>query len=145
MDKRQVLTGNVTGVYDMSGCAWEYTAAYVSNDNEVITSYGSALADAKENFKDRYSATYHDIHDSNYAFSTPEKGHYGDAVWETSNGSEGSDSWYSDYSRFPYSKNPFFVRGGTYYQTAHAGVFDFDNGSGNGSSSYGFRVVVPVL
>lgn len=24
-------TGNITGIYDMSGCAWEYTAAYINN------------------------------------------------------------------------------------------------------------------
>ena len=38
----QSTTGNVWGVYDMSGGAWEYVAAYVDNGNGNLTSYGKS-------------------------------------------------------------------------------------------------------
>ena len=42
-------TGTVYGVYDMSGGAWEYVAAYVNNGDFNLKNYGSSLVngDAK--------------------------------------------------------------------------------------------------
>ena len=139
-------TGNVTGVYDMSGGAYEYTAAYVNNGNGSLTSYGSTLVNAVAKYKDVYSKGSSDDREPNYQMSTPDRGHYGDAVWETSNSdNSGSGSWYSDHSSFPNSSVPFFLRGGLYGGTSNAGVFDFDYNSGYNHSYYSFRVVVPVL
>ena len=138
-------TGNVTGVYDMSGGAWEYVAAYVDNGNSSLTSYGSSLVNAEAKYKDVYSKGSSDSYSNNYAVSTPANGHYGDAVWETSNSGTSTNSWYSDYSYFPYTTTPFFHRGGSYNDATGAGVFYFSRSNG-GSYSYGsFRVVVPVL
>lgn len=35
----QSTTGNIYGVYDMSGGLWEYTAAYVNNGHSNLTLY----------------------------------------------------------------------------------------------------------
>ena len=137
-------TGNVTGVYDMSGGAWEYVAAYVNNGHSNLTTYGSSLVNAEAKYKDVYSKGSSDSYSNNYAVSTPANGHYGDAVWETSNSGTSTNSWYSDYSDFPCTNTPFFHRGGGYYSDAVAGVFYCDDNGGN--DSYGsFRIVVPVL
>ena len=138
-------TGNVTGVYDMSGGAWEYVAAYVNNGHSNLTTYGSSLVNAEAKYKDVYSKGSSDSYSNNYAVSTPANGHYGDAVWETSNSGTSTNSWYSDYSNFPYTNTPFFRRGGGYYVGTGAGVFFFDGNHGNNGSSSSFRVVVPVL
>ena len=146
-------TGNVTGVYDMSGGAWEYVAGYVNNGNGNLTTYGSTLVNAADKYKDVYKVTS-DGQSNNYNNSQPttglgqptkDTGHYGDAVWETSSSYSGSGSWYSDYSSFPYSGSPFFLRGGGYDGTSNAGVFYFGNNTGNSSSNSSFRVVLPVL
>ena len=137
----------------MSGGAWEYVAGYVNNGNGNLTTYGSTLVNAADKYKDVYKVTS-DGQSNNYNNSQPttglgkptkDTGHYGDAVWETSSSYSGSGSWYSDYSYFPYSRSPFFLRGGIYYDTSDAGVFYFSHYDGNSSSSYSFRVVLPVL
>ena len=99
-------------------------------------------------YADVYSIGSSDSRDNNYAVSTPENGHYGDAVWETSSSSASpyTNSWYSDYSYFPDTSWPFFVRGGGYYNGTSAGVVYFNGNDGyNNIGSGSFRVVVPVL
>ena len=73
---------------------------------------------------------------------TANKAMYGDAVWETSNGASGQNSWNNDYSYFPYLLYPFFLRGGYFNHSANAGVFYFYNNDGGTHGNYGFRVVV---
>ena len=138
-------TGNVTGVYDMSGGAWEYVAAYVNNGHSNLTTYGSSLVNAEAKYKDVYSKGSSDSYSNNYAVSTPANGHYGDAVWETSNSGTSTNSWYSDYSYFPYTNTPFFIRGGDYVNVTVAGVFYFSVSGGRDWDYGSFRVVVPVL
>ena len=112
---------------------------------ENLTTYGSTLVNAANKYKDVYSKGSSDDRTLNYAMSTPDRGHYGDAMWETSNSGNDQYSWYSDYAYFPYHNIPFFHRGGYYYNTSYAGVFNFDCYHGKYDSGYGFRVVVPVL
>ena len=127
----QSTTGDVTGIYDMSGGAYEYVAGYYGSGN----SQGSSLVNAPARYKDIYSSTYQ---------ASTSGGQYGDAVWETSSSSSGMTSWYSDWSEFPTSSNPFFKRGGGYNEGS-AGLFFFDSSDGYGYSFRSFRVVVPVL
>ena len=147
-------TGNITGVYDMSGGAWEYVAAYVNNSyvqsGQELYTYGQSLIDSvnagNTKYADVYSVGSSDSYSNNYAVSNPENGHYGDAIYETSNVGTGMNSWYNEYSYFPDTSFPFFDRGGYYNCESDAGMFCFDSGN---SISYmqdaSFRVVVPVL
>ena len=113
----------------MSGGAYEYVAAYVNNGNSNLTTYGSTLVNAAGKYKDVYSKGSSDDRTLNYAMSTPDRGNYGDAIWETSSNSASpwTLSWYSDYSYFPISNTPFFPRGGYCYNTSDAGVFGFSH------------------
>ena len=136
-------TGTVYGVYDMSGGAWEYVAAYVNNGNSNLTNYGSSLVNGDAKTKNVYSKGSSDSRDNNYSANS---GKYGDAVYETSaNGNSSSSSWYGDYSDFPYTSVPFFERGGRYNGGADAGVFYFDNYNGDSYSGYSFRPVLVAL
>ena len=139
----QSTTGTVHGVYDMSGGAWEYVAAYVNNGNSNLTSYGSSLVNGDAKTKNVYSKGSSDSRDNNYSANS---GKYGDAVYETSaNGNSSNSSWYGDCSRFPYTDLPFFLRGGLYNGGTGAGVFCFVYSVGNGSSNYSFRPVLVAL
>ena len=136
-------TGTVYGVYDMSGGAWEYVAGYVNNGDSNLTSYGSSLVNGDAKTKNVYSKGSSDSRDNNYSANS---GKYGDAVYETSaNGNSSSSSWYGDYSYFPYTSYPFFVRGGGYNNGTFAGVFYFYYDNGYGYSYYSFRPVLVAL
>ena len=136
-------TGNVYGVYDMSGGAYEYTAAYVNNGN---SNYGSSLVSGATYTKDVYTKGSADDRPTNYAAAASK---YGDAVYETSLSSNGTPnwntSWYSDCSNFPYSTVPFFIRGGSHVNTSSAGLFSFYYHTGDVYSVYGFRPALVAL
>ena len=135
-------TGTVYGVYDMSGGAWEYVAGYVNNGYGNLTTYGSSLVNGDAKTKNVYSKASSDSYENNYNANSSK---YGDAVYETSTNGSGSTSWYGDYSNFPYTSDPFFIRGGGYDSGTYAGVFYFYSSSGNSYSNYSFRPVLVAL
>ena len=126
----------------MSGGAWEYVAGYVNNGNGNLTSYGSSLVNGDAKTKNVYSKGSSDDRDSNYSANSEK---YGDAVYETSASGSSSTSWYGDYSNFPYTSVPFFIRGGYYSNGTGAGVFYFDNDIGGSDSGGSFRPVLVAL
>ena len=139
----QSTTGNVYGVYDMSGGAWEYVAGYVNNGNGNLTSYGSSLVNGDAKTKNVYTKASTDNNTNNYNQNASK---YGDAVYETSaNGNTSNGSWYGDCSNFPSSSYPFFFRGGYYSSGSVAGVFAFDSSSGSYDSFISFRPVLVAL
>ena len=136
-------TGNIYGVYDMSGGNWERVAAYVNNGHANLQTYGKSVVDGAAKCKEVYEKGATDTQELNYGKTT---NRYGDAVYETSNGySFSGASWYSDYADFVRNDNPFFVRGGHYSDTTYAGLFAFGIGTGSIYARSGFRVAVPVL
>ena len=136
-------TGTVYGVYDMSGGAWEYVAAYVNNGDFNLKNYGSSLVNGDAKTKNVYSKGSSDSRDNNYSANS---GKYGDAVYETSaNGNSSSSSWYGDCSNFPNTSYPFFLRGGIYDNGTAAGVFCFNGSGGNSNSNDSFRPVLVAL
>ena len=153
-DNSASTTNNKTGIFDLSGCVWEYTAGYVSNGNSSINSYGKSYASVETNsngyktLSTKYAtvypydssnlgATYNNLKSEIYGF--------GDAILETSTRSGGSNSWNSDYSGFPYSSGPFFLRGGYCSSGSGAGTFTLNAYNGVTSYSRGFRSVLVAL
>ena len=137
-------TGTVYGVYDMSGGAWEYIAAYVNNGHDNLTKHGASLANSNDaKTKNVYSTGSSDSYENNYNANS---GKYGDVVYETSeNGNASNSSWYDDYSYFPNRSSPFFSRGGCYNSDASAGVFCFYRNYGDSDSLFSFRPVLVAL
>ena len=126
-------TGNIYGIYDMSGGAWEYV---MGNYNDTIgyTEF-SSMPEAK--YYDKYTGT-----DSQDDFT---KYHLGDATKETLK-SAGKNAWYGDYSSSVYSSGPWVIRGGLYYYGTEAGVFSFSAYNGNSYIDYSsFRVAFSAL
>ncbi len=139
-------TGTIYGIYDMSGGAWEYVSAYINNSNANLNTYGSSLiSETRSYMKDIYNKGNKDTREENYIANSHV---YGDAIYETSSGiynEEGnsdSQSWYEDYSNFPYSNNLFFHRGGGYSVNSGAGLFFFSSASGIANNNRGFRLVL---
>ncbi len=135
--QRASTTGNVYGVYDMRGGAWEYVAAYVNNGNGNLTTYGSNIAGADLKYKDAYSVGTTDTAQNNYLATI---NRYGDAIWETSSSSSGSTSWHTASSSFIYDNYPWLIRGGHAGDTV-AGIFFFDIDYGYGVNRSSFRPV----
>ena len=136
-------TGNIYGIYDMSGGVFEYMADYLANGTTSYVTY------FKENVSNRYKTEYKgdgpttstEDRTANYEANSDR---YGDALWETSNGAGGYYGWNQDYSDFPFLSSSFFARGDAYNDGAGAGVFAF--GQANGSAFYrcSFRPVLGV-
>ena len=109
----QSTTGTVHGIYDMSGGAMEYVAAYVNNGKSTLTRYGESLVNGDSKTKNVYSKGSSDDREHNY-IANSEK--YGDAVYETSEDGDGDDrngtSWYNNNSDYPFGSYPFYYRGG---------------------------------
>ena len=139
----QSTTENVYGVYDMSGGSWEYIAAYVNNGHSNLTTYGSSLINGDSKTKNVYTKASEDNNTNNY---NQNSGKYGDAVYETSaKGNTIDDSWYGDYSNFPYTDVPFFSRGGSYDYGTLTGMFAFFYYYGSNYNNTSFRPVLIIL
>ena len=132
----QSTTGNIYGVYDMSGGAYEYVMSNMKNSSNAFYSNGSGFTttpDAKY-----YDSYKYDTSNTSYA-----RGKLGDATKETlaTFGNPGG-GWYSDYAFFPLATINWFFRGGYYDSGASAGVFYFDYSSGNYSRNVSARAVL---
>ena len=134
-------TRNIYGIYDMSGGSWEYMANYLGSvtGNQFV----SKFLTIESKYQTPYAgtgATDSTVDRTKNYEANKEK--YGDAIWETSNGCNGQYSWNADFSYFPYTSGPFFLRGGSYYKDSVAGPFYFHNSDGSGYDYCSFRVVL---
>ena len=119
----QSTTGNIYGVYDMSGGAWENSAAYnnVENSNKYVTKNGwSGLT--PETPSSRYATRYYNETGTYNGTAIYGVGKTGDSTKETYLGI-GTRSWYDDYGHFAYIEGPFFERGGDYTYGIGDGLF----------------------
>ena len=126
-------TGNVTGIYDLSGGIYEKAAGYISNGNSQLTNIGvsngssgglmGTINEANLNgyltlsTRDYSVYPYDGSNDSDpnnyntYKELLMSAYGYGDAILETSNTGSNNGSWNSDYSNFVNTSYSFFIRG----------------------------------
>ena len=133
----QSTTGNIYGVYDMSGGSWEYVMGNMKNSSNSFYSSNAGFTTAPD-------AKYYDSYKYDSSSNTTHaRGKLGDATKETlATFGSNAGGWYSDYANFPYSSFSWFIRGGYYGNGAHAGVFFFIVNSGGYSSYYSARAVL---
>ncbi len=124
-------TGNITGIYDMSGGAWEYVAGYMPSPNDYSGFTESELT--------TYSK-YLDLYPINSDIS------YNNRILGDATGEMGpfynNRNWYKDHSLFIISIYPWFHRGGLYARGIIAGQFNFNRDTGDISNSNGSRLVL---
>ena len=145
-------TGNIYGVYDMSGGAWEYMIGVMkdnSSNNPMSgnsTTYNSGFT-GKLYDSGKYTSysgrtwpesKYYDL----YEFGTTYEDTAAYARAKTGDTTIETKGWHGDYAVFVHANYPWFIRGGYYGNGTSAGVFGFNGTSGNAGVDYSFR---PVL
>ena len=136
-------TGNISGVYDMSGGAWEYVAAYISGK---LGSSGFTTTTISN-----YDSKYFDVYNASSSLTSYQYRILGDATGEMGpfkNYADGDNqtryhsSWYNDYAFFLESANPWLGRGGIYSTGVLAGAFYFYRSAGTTNTSATFRITL---
>ena len=157
-------TSNITGIYDMSGGAWEYVMGVLTIDNTLVSGNNSTYNSGFNGIYSRVSSgektngiaypnnKYYNLYNYNYNRATDiwydyTTGQLGDATREialTKANSSSGDSglWFSDYAYFPTAAAPWFGRGGYSSSSSGAGVFSFYRSHGFSYSDDSFRVVL---
>ena len=130
-------TGNVYGIYDMSGGAWEYVMGNIVNSSGAFYSSDAGFSTAP-------NAKYYDKYSYGTSYTEYTRGKLGDAMVEMAPISSSNTSWYSDYASFPYNALSWFGRGGYYGSGAGSGAFGINNSYGSGGS-YGRNSARAVL
>ena len=133
-------TGNISGIYDMSGGAHEYVAGYISgkvgNSGLTVANYDSKYFDVYSTSSSVVSYQYRILGDA-----TGEMGPFKQYL-DGDNNSRYHNSWYADYSYFVDSSAPWFHRGGRNGHGVLAGTFYFSRDTGGPDTTLGFRLVL---
>ena len=146
-DLSSSTTGNIYGIYDMSGGTWNRTASYINNGNSNLQENGASVAIGKDK-STKYATVYphsdigqnnNEKSKSNYKLNDKI---YGDSVRETSTEGIGVTSWNNDLSEYPRNDYPLFYRGGTYFGKDNVGLSAFSRNIGIARFDGGFCVVL---
>ena len=136
-------SGNISGVYDMSGGSWEYMASHMSKN---VGSSGFSIATLAN-----YDSKYFDTYNESSAVSTFQYRILGDATGEMgpfntflfqNDNTRYFSSWYGDYSCFVLSSYPWFHRGGQNTFSNLGGAFYFDYYAGGTHEGLSYRIVL---
>ena len=165
-------TGNISGIYDMSGGNWEYVMGVIKDADENPMSgrhstfnsgfngtFGCPTCDSNTSgltalttgmafptdtrYYDLYTANSTTLGDDTWWIYT--NGHLGDANKEiavTGNSSNDRGLWFSDCATFPTTTRPWVRRGGDFGHGSGAGMFYFYRAYGNANGYDGSRVVL---
>ena len=142
-------TGNKSGIYDMSGGAWEYVMGYTTGatteggSSGITTLHSDFYTNSNWNkYYDKYSST--SVNNYNKRIlgdATGEMGPFGSQK-DPDNKTRRKSSWYKDYASFVYASYPWFIRGCHWYNGSNAGDFAFSESTGGTYTSVGYRIVL---
>ena len=147
MNKLASTTGNIYGVYDMSGGTMEYVMGVFANSDGEKWSQASGFigktgadgtnVDGLEWPEEKYYEVYKASSGTTISLTTGCNGGVcnGHALIETA-------GWYNDYADFINSSNSWFVRGGYYLSYTKMGIFSFRYEHGGGGALHSTRVVL---
>ena len=153
-------TGNIYGVYDMSGGTQEYVMGNMKANGNLEQQSGGQNAD---NYNSGFNGINYDKSNVTGGIAYPASKYYdtynysgsnsdhstryipGDATYEVSQGDNQSSGWYSDNAIFLRTNGPWFRRGGRAADAAKSGVFYFNNNYGNAITYISFRLVLAPI
>ena len=141
-------TGNIYGVYDMSGGANEYVMGVYWDGEKLWSGYSASsyqhsgfngwLYNEGTNYESGVEypsdSKYYNVYTTESDYTSSGLQH---AMTETSN-------WYSDYALFVAAGYPWAYRGGYYYNYASAGIFSISGDYGLGGSYYSSRSSITI-
>ena len=155
-------TANISGIYDMSGGAWEYVISFMQSENGKIIVGQSETSTSgfigiygQDNLENTVGLSlpnnkYYDL----YPYITKNRAYFhrilGDATGEM--GPFASHTYY-DYSRevsswhenrisFINNTVPIFLRGGSYADGSYSGIFASNRDTGRLAVNMSFRIVL---
>ena len=131
-------TGNIYGVYDMSGGAYEYVMGNMKNSSNAFYPNGSG-------FKTVPDSKYYDVYMYGEGTQTNyhARGKLGDATKEILvRFNYNAGGWYKDHSYFVKDTYSWLSRGGGHSGTSSAGIFYFNGVNGGASNYYSTRAVL---
>ena len=135
ISKVSSTTGNITGVYDMSGGAWEYVMGYYS---PAGSTWGATSSINYAGFSSQPNSKYYDDYTATNSLTACNGGIcYGHGLSEVSD-------WYDDRAGFVNASFPWFLRGGYYSNGSSAGAFSFANSDGDAGYGRAARSVLVV-
>lgn len=155
-------TGNISGIYDMSGGSWEYVMGVMTDHNGNPLSGQNASANSgftgefgeggtltigyswsKEKYYDsyQYGANYSDYTRRILGDATGEMGPF-QSITYANNIERRISSWYDDNTNFMDAIRPWIVRGGDYRHGSESGMFATGNNTGATNAWDGFRIVL---
>ena len=171
IEAKASTTGNITGIYDMSGGNWEYVMGVITINNKLVSgghnrwnsgfngiygAPGNNDSDATQLEKtdgiDYPDSRYYNLYSYKYELKTDKWYDYtigllGDATKEIANTKINSTIgnrglWFSDNAYFPSAVSPWIRRGGRYVDGSFSGIFQFTRGLGAENCNDAFRIVL---
>ena len=133
-------TGNIYGIYDISGGSNEYVmGVMVSSDGKFnVASAGNWNASLMPLSK-YYNSYSYDVSSNSTKYSTFTRGNLGDATIEVLASSSDRKSWYDDLASFVASDRPWITRGSYYNDLVAPGAFYYHTGPGSHNDSVSTR------
>ncbi len=151
-------TGNIYGIYDTSGGAWEYVMGVLEYDEQGANTHNGLIATSSSGFKglntngtavgtvplpnEKYYNKYKSANPSSSIWTSAKPNFacsqvicYGQALSETA-------SWYNDYIDFVSRETAWFARSGDYIYNSPAGVFNAYGTHAIAHSSYSTRLTL---
>ena len=128
-------TGNMYGIYDMSGGNEEYVMGNMNNSSGSYYAANSSLTQPDVKYYDTYT---YDTSGTSYS-----RGKLGDATRETIvTFTTGTGAWYSDYHIMLSNAYPWLKRGVQYNLGVATGIYGFSYDNGSASTISSFRSVL---
>ena len=128
-------TGNVFGIYDLSGCSYEAVMVLLIDGNQNKNLYSDTGFNDDNIPLDKYFDKYIYLNHASFEMYS-----LGDATKEVRNST--SSTWYNDASYALWKNGPAMARGGSYLSGSRAGIFLSTNGSGKDYDDVSFRNVI---
>ena len=141
---KAATTGNIYGIYDMSGGSWEYVATYINdNTSGYLTNVLGlkSLYDADAKYKEVFDVQG-STNTTNYNNASSMTRGLG--MHETSTSGTGVTSWYNELSYFPQNTSAGIRRSGGYNYEFGGGFYLFWRSSGPGGTDTGWRATLVI-
>ena len=137
-------TGNISGVYDTAGGAWEYVAGVMKTEDGtqlLVSSSGFDQVELNQIGQDGKKLDQYNWADR---WEDRSRGHLGDATTEMGPFNSYNNTWYGDYAAFVTQQSSYswFTRGGVQGDQSNAGLTAFNHSSGIEAPSDTSRIVI---
>ena len=145
----QSSTGNVTGIYDLRGNAYEYVAIFNKSYSGINFTGPNYVGEKVPHFatnggaSTKYVTAYNNNTSTYQAdFTVGDVSHVGDGIHEVWVNAQ--RSWFSDFARYINIDSPLSMRGGCNTNGGDAGVFFSTYSNGAAYTYTGFRTVLAI-